>query len=1295
MFVPYPSSSSSLLSTPNADPFLPSIHSHLTQGLHHHNNNYHNYQEQDRARTRVEARASKLARQTRPQHHRRSSKKFLTSTSTEIYGDWDITAKSEPRLQAKAKSKGPIKGVRQGAATTAPTMTTIPVASDSNNNNYMDGPGTNFPPPPPVHGQSVSLNATPSTAPYIQPARQATTSEGSHKPKPSFSKDIRRTPSANAVVSSNATTSWTVGQQNIQNSINLPSSAHHNTASSPLALASPATTTMVRPTLMSRESEGGLSEGTSVGTQDPLSAKSKFMRVLNKFKGKHLHKGSSRSSTSGPSTTAYNSQPPDSVSDASSFILPSTQFGQLESIEYTDQGSTAYAARSDVSSASMRSYAEPPNAKQKEPAQDEDIADSDKRRAIRLDQNRPGHSSLRAKFKNQVTNTLASIKSSTNLRDKARSQASSTATSPTSPVSPQSTTSQDRQGSNVTIDSEPLQSSTPKNRHSKGFWTFPRSRPDSQIAQSLRSAHGGSSSGQQPSLQPLDQDLDTIMLSPELAPLDHDDGADSDHSIDIIMPGDYDDYTQFAELPLKKRKKLEAAAAAAAAVTLNPTGKSTRGMKRFLLHPKNSADGDKGKKKDTDPLPSGDPGTSVIPQRTSKKRPKDQDSIEQNIRHEPYKMAKPNSGERSQWRRAIMRSLHLGRRHQADHGIPTSSPTDATFLSIQSHRDGGVYPDGQGPQSGQHEGLQSVRSKSLATSTHAALLATTISKSQVPASRRETLEMAMRRRRRSSAARSSILDPRGSLHIPGGLTVIDDDNASSYNITHTFTSFTLELAELHHAHAVVNNSATPGLFNFKRQSKALLPAADVEYEFRSFDSDGDAVSGYTGDADMSMEEIYVRPRTPAPRTTPESKDKGKAREASSPDILARRRISSVEGESDTVPELPTLSIRTRDLNRSSSGGGGGSRASGRESPRSPRKAGATSPTLHRKPSRQFLNGSYVASAGTPSPGQLSGNNPSIDEAAVLKPRNILQPARPHVPALNTKQPLPVTKGFARQESLHHQRNSSSYSQYSSQHQQQASSDTLLPHHLKNFSTASTMSAGSNYSAQTLTGGNGPGPLLSTFQPVEFDPSQEFPPTTPVDLKAMDFDTLLKAAEREQQKGSDDLRLKKRKSYQFKDLQSLKERHNELNAHVRADSDVIGKGVPPGLYTKPLNTKSSLTAALVKSAPNLDEFRTRGGGVDTNNGVGASRSAKPGIPTSRADPLRIPASRSAITFDVDENAVAVAAAASRGNPRTKRVMKKKMSVIKLSGNVQGRREDDGVIRVSVSSPSGEFRQARAY
>ncbi|KAF9907641.1 hypothetical protein EC991_010761 [Linnemannia zychae] len=1038
-----------------------------------------------------------------------------------------------------------------------------------------------------------------------------------------------------------------------------------------------------------------------------------------------LH-SSSRSSTGAPSTTANDSHPPDSVSDASSFILPSTKFGQVGSTEYTDQGSMA----NYDSSASMRSFAEPSSGRQQlEPASDVNMTDTDRRRVIRLNQDRSGHSSLRAKFKNQVSNTLASIKSSSNLRDKARSQASSAATSPTSPQSPSSQTFQVQQGSNVSADSEPVQSNAPKNRNSKGFWTFPRIRPDSQVAQALRAANDGPSSPEQLSFQPQDQDLDTVMLSPELAPLTHDDdGADSDHSIDIIMPGDYDDYTQFAELPLKKRKKLEAAAAAAAQT---PADKRTQGMKRFL-HPKSTAEGDKGKSKSMDsgstsaPFSSGEPSTSVIPQKNSRKRPKDQDSIEQKMRQEPYKMIKSNSEEPVEWRRAIMRSLHLGRRNQGKTSQADPSSINAQDMAHPSNRDSGVYPNGQGPHA---EGVLTLRSKSLATSTHAGLLASTIPKIRTPGSRRETLEMAMRRRRRSSAARSSILDPRGSFHIPGGLNAIDDDSAS-VNITHTFTSFTLELAELHHAHAVVNNSVTPGLFNFKRQPNALLPAADIEYEFRSFDSDGDALSGYTGDADVSMEEIFVRPKTPVARSSPEGKDKGKGRQVSSPDLLTRRKISSVEGESDTVPELPTLSIRTRDLNRSN---GNGVRASGRESPRSPRKAGATSPTLHRKPSRQFLNGSYISSANTPPPGQAPGNTPSIDEAASWKARNILQQTRPAVPALNTKQLLPVTKGsglsssttlipsartpllattiltqspglispagFPRQESLHHQRNSSSYSHYSGQHQQQTSSDTLLPHHhLKNFSTASTMSAGSNYSARTLTGGNGPIPSTST-QPVEFDPSQEFPPTTPVDLKAMDFDTLLKAAEREQQKNSDDLnlRIKKRKSYHFSDLQSLKERQNALNTHVRTDSDVAGRSVTPGLYTKPLHPKSNLTT-LVKSAPNLDEFRTRGGGgsENINNGAGSSsnRNGKPGVPISRADPLRIPISKSAIAFDVDENAVA-AVAASRGNPRTKRVMKKKMSVIKLSGNVQGRREDDGVIRVSVSSAAGEFRQGRAY
>ncbi|KAF9093494.1 hypothetical protein BGX23_003260 [Mortierella sp. AD031] len=1215
----------------------------------------------------------------------------------------------------------------------------------------MGDPGTSFNTTL-QDGHSASLDATPSsaavtitTATSSLPSQISTaTFEGGPKPKPSFLRDLRRIPSANNMDSSNATTSWTVGQQNIQSRVNSSTPVQQNNNSNntaapppPFALASPATTTaLVRPTLASRESEGGQSQGSTMNTntQDPHSAKSKFMRFFQVFHKRTIdHR---------------KQQPPRRIC-----IRRVVPFGQVESIENTtDQGSVANVARSDVSSASMRSsYAEPSStARPREPAptsaHDVEMVEPVKqRRVLRIDPDRSGHSSLRAKFKNQVSNTLASIKSSSNLREKARSQASSSATSP---VTPTSTTTQDHQGSNVSADSEPFQSSTSKNRHSKGFWTFPRIKQDSQVAQALRATAAEPTSPEQPSLQPPQaQDLDTIMLSPELAPLTQiDDGEDSDDSIDIIMPGDYDDYTQFAELPLKKRKKLEAAAAAAAAAALNPASKRTQGMKRFLTHPKNAAEGDKGKQKSTDhssSLPTNSNlDTSVIPQKNSRKRPKDQDSIEQRMRQEPNKMAKSNSEEPSEWRKAIMRSLHLGRRNPAGQGTSldnTSSQLGPASVDNQDpahswQRDSVVYPEDQGPHTGRHESTQSVRSKSLATSTHPGLLATTISKVRAPGSRRETLEMAMRRRRRSSAARSSIFDSRASLHVPGdGLAVIDDDNASA-NITHTFTSFTLELTELHHAHAVVNNSATPGLFNFKRQSMAFLPAADAELSFRGFDSDGDALSGYTGDADVSMEEIFVRPKTPVVRSSPEGKDKGKAREVSAPDLLTRRKMSSVEGESDTVPELPTLSIRTRDLNKSSGGG----RASGRESPRSPRKAGATSPTLHRKPSRNFLNNSYVSSAGTPSPGQLAGNPPSTDEISSWKqPRNILQ-ARPPVPPLNTKQLFPMTKGsgpsssttlipssrtpysvatpiltqsfglisplagLARQESLHHQRNSSSYSssQYagSGHHRQQTSSDTLLPHHLKNFSTASTMSAGSAYSAQTLLGGNAPG--LPTSQPVEFDPSQEFPPTTPVDLKAMDFDTLLKAAEREQQKGSDDLRIKKRKNYQLMDLQALKERHNELSAHARADSDVIGRNTTPGLYPRPLNPKSSLTA-LVKSAPNLDELCARGTENNNNNGVGGTSrngNGKLGAPTSRAEPLRLQTSRSGITFDVDENAVAAAAAAPRGNSprsRSNRVMKKKMSVIKLSGNVQGRREDDGVIRVSVSSPNGDFRQGRAY
>ncbi|KAF9943773.1 hypothetical protein BGZ65_000319, partial [Modicella reniformis] len=63
-----------------------------------------------------------------------------------------------------------------------------------------------------------------------------------------------------------------------------------------------------------------------------------------------------------------------------------------------------------------------------------------------------------------------------------------------------------------------------------------------------------------------------------------------------------------------------------------------------------------------------------------------------------------------------------------------------------------------------------------------------------------------------------------------------------------------------------------------------------------------------------------------------------------------------------------------------------------------------------------------------------------------------------------------------------------------------------------------MSARSGYSYQSNSG---------TLGAREFDPSAEFPPTTPADLRAMDFETLLEAAEKEQMKGWEDLMAQKR------------------------------------------------------------------------------------------------------------------------------------------------------------------------
>ncbi|KAF8929190.1 hypothetical protein BGZ52_002498, partial [Haplosporangium bisporale] len=516
---------------------------------------------------------------------------------------------------------------------------------------------------------------------------------------------------------------------------------------------------------------------------------------------------------------------------------------------------------------------------------------------------------------------------------------------------------------------------------------------------------------------------DAVMVSPELGPTNgqaifqalgeaKSEDLDSDDSIDIIMPGDYDDYTPFAELSAKKRKKMEAAAAAKDSL------KKPQAMKRLL---------DKGKKKDQSNKSSTVSSTfertesldkPTLQPRNSKKRPKDQDSIEQP--QEPNKVAKSNSEEPPEWRRALMKTLHL-RRNKVRRTSKDDTPLDASHGGDGS--DAATRPR-------RSDSIHSIRSRSLTTSTHAALLATTMSVPRGPGLRRETLEMAMRRRRRSSAARSNLFV--GDFPpIPGSAR---NSIYGDANITHTFTSFTLELADMY-AHDVVNNSVTPGLFNFKRPPRLSISApghTDTDQEFKGFDSDGDALSGYTGDADISMEEIFVRPRTPSAASVKlDTRDKGKARDSGVMMTLntapGRRKLSIIDTESDTVPELPTLTIRTKDLSRSNSGHGR-SGSYGRphhnaensgEIPRSPPRrtsANGTSPTLRRKPSRNLASdynaGASPSTAGAPPLSSKATPTLSMEEIVSWKPRNILQqtPPRPLVPALDTTKPALTSRG---------------------------------------------------------------------------------------------------------------------------------------------------------------------------------------------------------------------------------------------------------------------------------------------
>lgn len=846
-----------------------------------------------------------------------------------------------------------------------------------------------------------------------------------------------------------------------------------------------------------------------------------------------------------------------------------------------------------------------------------------------------GQSSLRVKFKNRVSHTLASIRSSSNLCDNAKAQdlAASLASASSTPTSPTSYTSKT---SEVSHKSEDQPSTGSKNRP-KTFWTFPRidskNRPISLM----------------------DSKDDTMDMAKNKEVKDNQliktEELDSDHSIDFILPADYEDYTQFAEYPLKKRKKMEAAFAS------NGTFPSSYSNKR---RPNSVRAADAMKR-------------FLTVQKESQEQPKNKSKLK--IQDGTETLSKSNG---EHWRRSLLKSLHFGKGTNSSKSVPQ---VDQALSTVQES----AMDESPVTRPTRSDTIQSIRSRSMATSTHPGLMATTVSRARGPGLRRETLEMAMRRRRQSSAARSNISDT-DIRPLPRSSEFFGIDNYSTTNITHTFTSFTLELADMY-AQDVLNNSATPGLFNFKRRMTRMTISShlepDTDQSFRGFDSDGDAISGYTGDADVSMDEIYVPPRTPtSPRGASDSfsfGNKGKG-----PDILTRRKLSSVDGDSDTVSELPTLSIRTRDLSRPGSFGsrsGLGSpnnnnnnnrvftprpvsgssfeTAEQEEQARSPRNQSSSS--LTRKVSR--------SSSVPHSPKSPTRKPMSIEEIASWKPRQAPHPmtsnqfqARPLVPALDTRKPAknstkgsgvsssttlvpssrtPVSNiltqsgGFLMSPAPLDTIDESDSGLYQNQHHQhqhqrgQGSSSSMGSRfqHTKGISGVSTLSASSDYSAQTRFG-----------DVAEFDPSDEFPPTTPVDMKGMDLEALLAKAEREHQLGWEDLMAQKKASQQQQQQQQQHQR--------------VKRAFQP-LNQQPLSVLKNSSVAPLRS--------------QNNNNLGVN----------------------SVVFDLgpsDGDAGTGTGTGSDRSSRSKRVMKKKMSVIRLAGHgsVQGKREQDGVIRVSMSS-----------
>ncbi|KAF9538850.1 hypothetical protein EC957_006170 [Mortierella hygrophila] len=1315
----------------------------------HHHSHHHSHRHQ---RSSPNARLSKLFKTTQQSrhsrfqhrqnhhHHDRPSRQFVATTSSAIFGDWDIDLKVDRRTLARLKKAEEAAGEGGGRRVALATAAAAAGGGGGGRGGGAGGRASIILGPGPgvhtgasgMHPLSTLPSAFSSSVTSSPPQQASHVLKGQHQSSNSSTTD-------NAPSSSSSSASPTVITPPPTSS---PKNNNPPSAGGPQKKTNGTKT--IATTTTSTTPSGSKVQDVSNALVAP-SARSSFLKALGKFKNKHLQQ---KRSSAPPVIVAIDT--PLSLSDRrASYIIPPIQFDEQENDK-------------PISNVLESSSSTPPDAPAQFPqVQVEGVPISE-------ESTLEGTSSLRIKLKNRMSSTLASMKSSSNLRDKAKAQQQVSASDNTASQSDERRQSavvtfspsteglqhqqQQQHGTSSNVSSSTT-SGSGKNRQSKTFWTFPRVRLESGQGSKRQPnsfdtlAAASTTAAAANASTPVQGDLvmeDVTMRSTETGHAE--DGAtslheqleelkveelDSDHSLDIILPGDYEDYTQFAELPLKKRKKLErslAAAAAAAAINGQPSKRdsSVRAgadtMKRLLTLQR------KDTSTTTTTTASGDAMEKVVTERdlgtpgNSKKRPPSSTETRGSV-------AKRTGQQASEWRRSIMKSLHIGKNQQGSKSIAAADaslgtvPESTQDLGTAAETDAVVEP----MRHSRSDSVASIRSRSLTTSTHPALLATTIAKPRTPGLRRETLEMAMRRRRQSSVARTNIGDADISPLLPRSSDFFNLDNYSTTNVTHTFTSFTLELADMY-AHEVVNNSATPGLFNFKRRQSRLTVSShvgmdiDTDQDFRGFDSDGDAISGYTGDADISMEEIHVRPKTPTtPRPSP-SLFRTRTRESNAvpTDMFPRRKISSVDGDSDTVSELPSLMIRTRDLNRSSGGGysskprpvSGSSfemdydqqgNAADASSPRSPRRAvGAMSPAFQRKTSRGMVTLNSVAEGGSsasdsPAPTAKSprGIAPmSMEDVVSWKPRNMYphqqqQHPRPFVPALDTK-PLKPTRGSGLSSSTtlvpssrtpqsatllsqspgslspfyesldrdihHHQQFSSSSSSYR-QHSNHPSADTLIPSHLK---SGSNMSTGSGYSGRTLSGyGQQLRRGIPTMEVEEFDPSEDFPPTTPADLKSLDFEALLTTAEREHQKGWDDLKLQKKVSGQ-------------------PTIPPVFESLPP-----PAASSSSSASQPFSSSPTFSPIQPL---KITNSASKANRQFPPSSSQQLAPPQR-----SSVAFDLgpsdDGGTGTGTGTGSDRSMRSKRVMKKKMSVIRLTGNgngnIQGRREDDGVIRVSMS------------